>query len=93
MNINFPPVDEAFIKSKVDSGYYSNATEVIRDAVRRLREEDERRQRLLTALRLGEEQIARGETVIYTPELLDRLAEEAIQNALNKKPIKDAVKP
>lgn len=93
MNINFPPADEAFIKHKIDSGYYSNATEMIRDAVRRLREEDERRQQLLAALRLGEEQIARGETVTYTPSLLDQLAQQAIQNAIQKKPIKDAVKP
>ncbi|KAF0101739.1 MAG: hypothetical protein FD163_1196 [Hyphomonadaceae bacterium] len=40
MNINFPPVDEKFIKSKIENGYYSNATELVRDAVRRLREKD-----------------------------------------------------
>lgn len=92
MNINFPPVDEAFIKSKIDTGYYSNATELVRDAVRRLRQEDEKRQELLAALRVGEEQIARGETVSYTPHLLDRLAREAMANAKNHKPVKDAVK-
>lgn len=92
MNINFPPVDEEFIKSKIDTGYYSNATELVRDAVRRLRQEDEKRQELLAALRVGEAQIARGETVRYTPQLLDRLAQEAIGNAKNNKPVKDAVK-
>ncbi len=40
MNVNFPPVDEAYIKAKVADGFYSNATELVRDAVRRLRELD-----------------------------------------------------
>ena len=92
MNINFPPVDEEFIKTQIDTGYYSNATELVRDAVRRLRQEDEKRQELLAALQLGEEQIARGETVRYTPELLDRLVQEAINNAKNNEPVKDAVR-
>lgn len=35
MNINFPPVDESYIKAKIDDGFYSNATELVRDAVRR----------------------------------------------------------
>jgi len=38
MNINFPPVDKSYIKAKVKSGFYANATELIRDAVRRMRE-------------------------------------------------------
>jgi putative addiction module CopG family antidote len=34
MNINFPSVDETYIRQKVDAGFYSNATELVRDAVR-----------------------------------------------------------
>ena len=34
--VNFSPEMEGFIKSKVASGFYGNATEVIRDAVRRM---------------------------------------------------------
>jgi len=37
MNVNFPAVDEIYIKQKVESGFYSNATELVRDAVRRMR--------------------------------------------------------
>lgn len=43
MNIVFPPVDESYIKAKIDDGYYTNATELVRDAVRRLREMDDNR--------------------------------------------------
>ena len=50
MNIIFPPVDDGYIKTKVESGYYSNATEMVRDAVRRMREQDDQHARLLAAL-------------------------------------------
>ena len=50
MNINFPPVDAGYIKTKVEGGYYSNATEMVRDAVRRMREQDDHHGRLLAAL-------------------------------------------
>jgi antitoxin ParD1/3/4 len=40
MNINFPSVDENYIKRMVEDGFYSNATELVRDAVRRMREQD-----------------------------------------------------
>lgn len=63
MNINFPPVDDGYIKAKVESGYYSNATEMVRDAVRRMREQDDRHNRLLAALEIGERDIAAGHTV------------------------------
>ena len=36
MNINFPPVDERYVKAKINDGFYSNATELVRDAVRRM---------------------------------------------------------
>jgi len=41
MNIVFPAMDESYIKAKVEDGFYSNATELVRDAVRRLREQDD----------------------------------------------------
>ena len=41
MNIMFPPVDNSYIKAKVRDGFYSNATELVRDTVRRLREFDD----------------------------------------------------
>lgn len=28
MNINFPPVDESYIKAKIAEGFYSNAAEL-----------------------------------------------------------------
>ena len=74
MHVRFSEVDEHYIKSKVESGFYTSENEVVRDAVRRMREEDERIARFQAAVRLGDEQIARGETVPYSKELMDKSA-------------------
>jgi putative addiction module CopG family antidote len=42
MHINFSPEMEQYLQSKVGSGFYNNATEVVCDAIRRMREEDEK---------------------------------------------------
>jgi antitoxin ParD1/3/4 len=77
MNCNFPAVDETYIKQKVESGFYSNATELGRDAVRRMREADEQRQAFLVAMQTGDEQIAHGEYRVYTPQLFEEIKRNA----------------
>ncbi len=82
MNINFPPVDESYIKAKIEDGFYSNATELVRDAVRRLREiDDHKYDRLMAALEAGEQAIREGRSEPYTPALLDDIEQEARQHA------------
>lgn len=93
MNINFPPVDDAYIKTKVESGYYSNATEMVRDAVRRMREQDDQHGRLLAALELGERDIAAGRTFRYTPDLLKEIEQEARTHAAQGRPTTPDVLP
>jgi antitoxin ParD1/3/4 len=94
MNINFPPVDEDFIKSKVNDGYYSNATELVRDAVRRLRELDSNvHTRLNTSLNLGELDIMEGRVLRYSSELLNEIEEEAIIHAEKGGKINSDVRP
>jgi antitoxin ParD1/3/4 len=78
MNIMFPSVDESYIKAKVRDGFYSNATELVCDAVRRLREfDDSKYARLMTALEEGEMAIKEGHTEPYTPYLLDQIEQDA----------------
>ena len=38
MHITFAPKDEPYLKGLVEAGYYTNMTEAIRDAVRRMRD-------------------------------------------------------
>jgi antitoxin ParD1/3/4 len=42
MHINLSSEMEQYIQRKVGTGFYSNASEVVRDAIRRMREEDEK---------------------------------------------------
>ncbi len=81
MNIHFPTADEIYIKKQIEAGFYSNATELVRDAVRRLREANEQRGALLAAIQVGEDQIARGEYRTYTPELFEEIKKNARKKA------------
>lgn len=79
MNIAFSAVDANFIKAKVKEGYYSNATELVRDAVRRLREaNDSHYATFMTAIAEGDADIAAGRYDEYTPELLANIEKEAL---------------
>jgi len=81
MNINFPSIDESFIKNMVEGGYYSNATELVRDAVRRLRQQDNGAYAgLMAALETGELAVKEGRTIAYTPEFLDDCEKRAHEN-------------
>jgi antitoxin ParD1/3/4 len=46
MNISITPQLSAYVRKKVRSGRYNNASEVVRDALRRMEEEDARAERL-----------------------------------------------
>jgi antitoxin ParD1/3/4 len=94
MNIIFPSVDEHYIKTKVQEGFYSNATELVRDAVRRLREKDDTAEHiLLNALKEGEIAIREGHFRPYTPQLLKELEQQARKNVKNNKPLNPHVCP
>lgn len=65
MNVNLTPELEKLIREKVASGLYNNQSEVVRESLRLLHEQDRRRaaqtERLRTALAVGQEQADRGE--------------------------------
>ena len=78
MHVNFSPEMEGFIKTKVASGFYGNATEVIRDAIRRMQAEESRVAAWQAAVKQGADQLDRGEGVAYTPEALRDITQSAI---------------
>jgi antitoxin ParD1/3/4 len=57
MNISLTPQLEQAIQNKVDSGYYNNASEVVRESLRMMLEHERKEQFKLEALR---EEIRRG---------------------------------
>ncbi len=54
---------ESFIKNKITSGRYGSASEVVRDALRHMEEQENELQALRAHLAEGEQQIARGEGI------------------------------
>lgn len=93
MNVSLTPQIEALVRQQVETGRYTNASDVVRAALRLLEERDRRLQWLRAEIAIGDEQIARGELIDFTPERLEQIKREARENASSGKPIKDAVKP
>lgn len=67
MNVSLTPDLEAFIHEKVKSGGYASASEVVREALRRLVNDDSLRRmelnRLRAEIQVGLDQAARGEVL------------------------------
>ena len=78
MHVNLSPELEGFIKTKVASGFYGNATEVIRDAIRRMKAEESRVAAWQAAIKVGDDQLDRGEGIAYTPATLNDITQSAI---------------
>lgn len=93
MHVNLSPEMEGFIKSKVASGFYGNATEVIRDAIRRMQAEESRIAAWQTAIAQGDAQLNRGEGIPYTPETLTDITNSAIDAMHSGKPMDKDVLP
>jgi antitoxin ParD1/3/4 len=64
MNVSLTPELEEFVQGKVESGLYNNASEVIREGLRLLKESDEIRLR-------WREQIERGWLQAQAGQLVD----------------------
>jgi antitoxin ParD1/3/4 len=93
MHVNLSPEMEGFIKNKVASGFYGNATEVIRDAIRRMQAEESRATAWRAAIAKGDAQLDRGEGAEYTPELMESITQSAIAAMHNGQPIDPDVLP
>jgi antitoxin ParD1/3/4 len=78
MNVSLTPQLEAMIQKKVEAGLYNSASEVVREALRLLEEQDRIRELRMETLRkevqLGIDQIERGEFKEYDSKGLKDLA-------------------
>jgi antitoxin ParD1/3/4 len=87
MHINLSPEMEQYIKAKVGSGFYGNATEVIRDAVRRMQAAERHIGAFQAAVAKGGAQLDRGEGVAYSPALMESMTQVALQEIHSDKEI------
>lgn len=84
MNVSLTPELESMIHSKVQSGLYNSASEVVREALRLLEEQDRikemRREDLRREIMKGVEDIKAGRYItLETKEDYDNLAEDIKQ--------------
>lgn len=63
MNVSLTPELEKFVDGKVESGLYNNASEVVREGLRLLKEHDEIRMKWHESIERGWLQAQRGELV------------------------------
>ena len=63
MNVSLTPELEKFVETKVDSGLYNNASEVIREGLRLLKEHDEVRLKWRESIERGWMQAQTGRVV------------------------------
>lgn len=93
MHVNLSPEMEGFIKGKVANGFYGNATEVIRDAIRRMQAEESRMAAWQSAIKLGDDQLDRDEGITYSSETLKKITQSAIGAMRNGQPMDPDVLP
>ena len=93
MHVNLSTEMENYIKGKVGSGFYGNATEVIRDAIRRMQAEEERISAFRAAVAKGDAELDRGEGIAYSPELMESITQTALKDMRGDKPIDPDVLP
>lgn len=92
MTVHLGPQLEARIQRHIEDGPYNDADDVVGTALRLLEERDQLVS-LKSAIAVADEQIARGEVVEWTPDMMDRLKREASENVAMGKPIKRDVRP
>jgi antitoxin ParD1/3/4 len=77
MNVSLTPELEKLVDDKVASGMYHSASEVVREALRLLKEQDELRQQRLKALQsdiaIGLQQLDDGQSVVLNDETLQAI--------------------
>jgi antitoxin ParD1/3/4 len=77
MNVNLTPALEEYIQQKIATGDYNNASEVVREALRLLKERDQLREAKLRDLRAAiEEGLNSGDPVPLDIEKIIREARE-----------------
>ncbi|SEQ20460.1 ribbon-helix-helix domain-containing protein [Nitrosomonas ureae] len=81
MKVSFAEIDEAYLRNKVENGYYSSLSEAIRDTVRKQRESEQNR--LIAALEIGEKAIQESQTQPFTRKLFDQVIQDGISKAKN----------
>jgi len=67
MNVSLTPELEQLVNDKVATGLYQTASEVVREALRLLKERDQEREHLRAEVRAGLDAASEGTAKVYDP--------------------------
>jgi antitoxin ParD1/3/4 len=76
MNVSLTPKLEQIVRQKVESGMYSNASEVVREAIRQMEARD-RFKHLQAAIAEGDASFGDGEGFEFTPALVEEMIRDS----------------
>ena len=83
MNVSLTPELESLVQQKVQSGLYTSASEVVREALRLLNDRDtiqqQRMAELKREIKIGLDQLNRGEGIAHNEQSLSALFNEVKQ--------------
>ena len=89
MNVSLTPELEKLVNERVRSGMYSSASEVVREALRLLNDQEKSRQQKLEELRkqiqIGIDQIERGEVVEFDARRVKSLVRKRLKGQAGRK--------
>lgn len=89
MNVSLTPELEKLVNERVRSGMYSSASEVVREALRLLKAQEELRRQKLEDLRkeiqIGLDQLNRGEAAPLNLEAMKRRLRKRLRQGRNAK--------
>lgn len=87
MHIRFSEIDANFIKEAIEQGFYLSETELVRDAVRRMREatQSQNNNRFKQAVETGVKSFENGDTVTFTADTMKEVKQRAIKNLKDSK--------
>ncbi|MEG3617474.1 type II toxin-antitoxin system ParD family antitoxin [Magnetovibrio sp. PR-2] len=78
MNLSLTPKLEEFIRDKVDTGMYNNASEVVREALRMMNEHEKMKLAWMRQMiERGERQIERGDYTAYQANDIEQMFKDA----------------
>jgi putative addiction module CopG family antidote len=82
MHIRFAEADKAFIAHQIQQGFFTSETELVRAAVRDMRERQENR--FYQAIQAGADDVRHGRTMPLTDALKAEIVEKAIKKSKKK---------
>jgi antitoxin ParD1/3/4 len=87
MNVNLSPQLEAMVKAKVASGRYTSASEVVREALRLMEQQEQLRLLQFEQLRRDiQDGLASGEPVAWNPEAIKAAGSQRLRAQVDSKP-------